>query len=172
MAGLIQEQMRQPQQSTEQAPEQPQQTQPEQGQESPALRVVLAAMKIMYEKTTSDGVVKMLRRGAPVEALAKTTLFILQILQTESKGSIPQQVMLEAVEPILGLLAELSVAAGAQLTPEMADQAKQFVMEQLQKAARGERPRGQAPQQPMRQQSRPPMQRPQQAQGLIAGAMA
>ena len=100
-------------------------------QPAPLDRVLVAAMKVLYDKSTSDGVVNMLRKGEPVQALAQTSLFVMKALYDESKGTIPPQVLVPASGAVTDYLAELSQAAGVQLSEEQAAQAKQFVMERL-----------------------------------------
>ena len=104
---------------------------PAQEEGSPLDRVLVAAMKVLYDKSTSDGVVNMLRKGEPVQALAQTSLFVMKALYDESKGTIPPPVMVPASGAVTDYLAELSQAAGVQLSEEQAAQAKQFVMERL-----------------------------------------
>lgn len=130
-------------------------------------RVVQAAGRIMYVNPTADRVLDMLRQGQPPQALAMTTLFLLQTLQQESKNRIPPELIIRAVPPILSMLAELQAAGGVEITPEAAEQAEGFVMEQLQKVGQG----GQAQEPPA--EEAPPEEPPveEEQPGLIAGAM-
>lgn len=130
-------------------------------------RIVQAAGRIMYVNPTADRVLDMLRKGPPPQALAMTTLFLLQTLQQESKNRIPPELVTQAVPPILSMLAELQAAGGVEITPEAAEQAEGFVMEQLQKAGQGGQQAAPAQEPPAEE---PPPETEQQP-GLIAGAM-
>lgn len=170
MAEMMQPEMMQGQP----APQPGQPAQQTQGGDSPLLKVMKAAGRIMYINPTSDKVIEMLRKGKPLDGLVWACLFILHTVQSESGNRIPTQVVMQAAAPVLALLAELAAAAGVELTPEIAEQAQQFVMQQLQKAGRGEQP--QAPQAPApaeEEQAQPPADEEQAQQpGLIAEAMA
>lgn len=118
-----------------------QKTQP---QDEPTERVVLAAMKIMYEEKSSDGVVGMLRSGEPAQALAGTALFVLKTLNGKAGGRIPPPALVSASSSIVDLLAELAQAAKVQLADEQVEQAKTLVAQRLQGKA-GQPAQQQAP---------------------------
>ena len=131
------------------------------------LRVVLAAMKVIYDKSTSDQVVKMLRGGDPTQALANTTLFVMRTLYEQSKKSMPVEAAVAASDTIVDLMAELAQAAGVEIEAAGIDQAKATVVQTLQQKM-GQQGRTQPQQQMQMQQAQAPMAGP----GLIAGAMA
>lgn len=106
-------------------------------QDERQLRVVLAAMKVMYDPKTSDGIVKMLHIGEPAQALAQTAVFVLRLLLNQSQGRLPPDVLLASVERVVGLLAELAQAAGIQLDPQMVAQVTQAVMQGVQQKLQG-----------------------------------
>ena len=126
-------------------------------------RVILSAMKILYDKATSDGVVQMLTKtGDPMSALVQTSMFVLRILFDQSKGKIPPDVLLAASVPVVVLLAELGTAAGVDMKA-VEEKAKQVVMQQLQQKL------AQQQAQPVQQQSAQQMPaRP----GIINAGMA
>ena len=131
------------------------------------LRVVLAAMKVIYDKSTSDQVVKMLRGGDPTQALANTTLFVMRAIYEQSNKSIPMEAAVAASDTIVDLMAELAQAAGVEIEAAGIDQAKATVVQTLQQKM-GQQGRTQPQQQMQMQQAQAPMAGP----GLIAGAMA
>lgn len=74
-------------------------------------KLVTAAIKAIYDDATHKGVVKMLGSGDPPQALAQTTASIIQKLDEQSGGKIPQVVILPAAAEILGELAKLAETA-------------------------------------------------------------
>ena len=139
----------------------------EKPQDDGGTRVILAAMKIIYDKSTSDGVVQMLTKaGAPVHALVQTSMIILGALMDQAKGRIPPDVLAQASGQVVTLLAELGDAAGVKMQ-DVADQAKQAVAQLLQQKLSG-KPAGDAP----ADQPQPEAQPPAQPGGLIASAAA
>ena len=128
---------------------------PEQGNTGMAdafKRVVEAAMRVIYSKSTSDGVVGMLQKGDPVNALAQTTLFVMKALFDESKGKIPAPVMVPASRAVLSLLAEMGTVMGLQMDEEATFKgALQLVEGSLNKRFGGEQPQEQQqPEQPQK----------------------
>ena len=122
---LPQEQTQEVEQEAPAAPAQPQQG-------DASLRVSLAAMKVLYDKSTSDGVVRMLTKtGDPMNALVQTSMFVLRILFDQSKGKIPPDVLTQASGQVVSLLAELGQAAGVDMQA-VEEKAKQVVAQQLQ----------------------------------------
>ena len=111
--------------------------QPQGNENDPALGVRLAAMKVIYDKATSEGVVKMLGNGEPQSALAQTTLFVLKALFDESKGRIPPDVMLKNIPVIAGMLSELGEAAGLPMNEQVASQAAAMAAQRLQQRFSG-----------------------------------
>ena len=108
----------------------------EQGREEPGESggtiVVLGAMKILYDKATSDGVVKMLTQtGDPMTALVQTTMFVLRLLFDELKGKITPDMLMQDSGQVVSLLAELGTAAGVDMKA-VEEKAKQVVSRQLQ----------------------------------------
>src|SRR3990167_1196207 len=94
--------------------------------------VVLGAMAILYDKTTSDGVVKMLTQtGEPLTALVQTSMFVMRLLFDELKGKITPDMLMQDSGQVVSLLAELGQAAGADMKP-VEEKAKQVVAQQLQ----------------------------------------
>lgn len=77
-------------------------------------RVVMAGMKVIYDKTTHQGVMQMVaqQKDEPAKALAYATCLIVEQLDKQSGGKIPQTVILPAAAEIMGLIAELADAAG------------------------------------------------------------
>lgn len=124
MPGLIQ--------AAQEKPEAPQAAAPEQPENENRLRIVLAAMNILYEKQTSDGVIKMLRSGPPAQALAQTVLFVTKALYDKSQN-MPTQELAPAAQQITQLAAELGKAAGVQLDDQAIAQADQLVQQSLNK---------------------------------------
>lgn len=154
--GLVRGKMERPQAQMRQSP----------AEETPGgdalVKVVLAAMKVLYEKQTSDGVVAMLRTGDPVHAVAQTTLFVMKALYDASRGSIPKEVMLPAASVVIGLVSELANAAGVKISGAQAQSAAQLVQEKLGKRFGGQ-------QQPAAPQTAPPAE-PQAAPMSMQGA--
>jgi hypothetical protein len=74
-------------------------------------RVVTAGIKILYDKSTHDGIVNMLRSGDPADALAKTVSTIMVQLDEKSGGKIPETVILPAAAELLDETAKLATAA-------------------------------------------------------------
>lgn len=103
-------------------------------------RLVLAAMKVIYTKGTSDGVVKMLQRGDPLRSLIEAALFVMKALYDTSRGTAPAQAMVAAAGSVTKLLAELAQAAGVQIAPEQAEQAAQVVSQRIQQHLSGGKP--------------------------------
>lgn len=120
--GIVRGEMQEPP-----ASEEPEQTGNEQLQ-----RIVLGAMKIIYTKSTSDGVVRMLRGKEPVQSLAQTTLFVMKALYDASKGTVPTNLIAPAAKSVTDLLAELAQAAGVKLSPQQVEQASGIVQARLQ----------------------------------------
>lgn len=90
-------------------------------------RVVMAAMRVLYTPQTRNGVVSMLQKGSPVNALAQTTLMVMKALFDQSKGKIPGPVMIPAARAVLTLVAEMGNAMGLQMGEEQSKQAMQLV---------------------------------------------
>ena len=132
-----------------------------------ALKIVLAAMKVIYDKSTSDRVVNMLRAGDPVQSVANATLFVMRALYEQSNKSMPVEAALTAAGSIVDLMAELAQAAGVEIDPAGIEQAKAAVVQTLQQKL-GPQQTAQPPVQPPVQ---PPQNQPSARPGLIAGAM-
>jgi hypothetical protein len=126
-------------------------------------RVMLAASKILYEKATSDGIIKMLRSGPAGEAIAQTALFVMKTLYDESQGKIPPQIMLRAALAVVNLLAELAVAAGMKLSGEDGARAGQLVSQSLGKRFGANAQQPSAPQQAQQAPAAPAQAAPAQA---------
>lgn len=121
--------------------------QDEKKQDPAALKLVLAAMKILYSEGTSGAIEKMLRSGADASrGIAATTLFVIKTLADNAKGQIPPQSFMSAAESIALLVAELATAAGHDVGEDTVDQAKQLVAQALAQA-QGQQAQA-APQQP------------------------
>jgi len=131
------------------------------------LKIILAAMKVIYDKSTSDQVVNMLRTGDPVQAVANATLFVMRALYETSNKSMPVETALTAADSIVDLMAELAQAAGVEIEAEGTEQAKANVMQTLQQKLGG-----QPAQQPTQQPAQSPQNQAPAQPGLIAGAMA
>ena len=117
-------------------------------------RLVLAAMKVIYTKEVSDGLVEIMRTGAemPAEAVAQAASTVLGKLAEGVKGLDPKAVY-AVTPPVVVFLMELAGAAKLfKPTPEIMQRAIQLIGEQV---------GGQ-------QQEQAPEQAPQ---GLIGGAM-
>lgn len=146
------------QQQDPQQPQAPQGQQPQPAQQGGGTeRVVLAAMKILYEKQPSDSIVKMLRSGDPAQALAQTALFVMKVLYDESKGSIPAEVIVPAAGSVVQLLAELARAAKIELSDEQVQQVAATVQQRIQERFKN---------------GKPPVGMPGQQQAAPAGAAA
>lgn len=77
-------------------------------------KVVLAAMKFLYDDATHPEIMKMLQSGAgdPSGTLAKVAALIVTQLDQKAGGSIPREVVMHAAMEVLGLVAELADKAG------------------------------------------------------------
>ena len=129
-------------------------------------------MRVLYSKGTSDGVVQMLQKGGPVNALAQTTLFVMKALFDESKGKIPAPIMVPASRAVLTLLAEMGGVMGLAMDENVVNQAMQLVEGSLNKRFAGEQP---APEQPQPGAQEPEPQQPAepaQPTGIINQARA
>jgi hypothetical protein len=100
---------------------------------NPLQRVIFAAMKVIYTKQTSDGVVKMLRSGEPATAIAQTCLFVMKALFDESKATIPKEVMIPAALSVIELLAEIAQAVAVEVDEAAIEKAKAIVQQTLAK---------------------------------------
>ncbi|MGE5522378.1 MAG: hypothetical protein ACM3SS_01590 [Rhodospirillaceae bacterium] len=116
-----------------------------------AMKIILAAMKVLYDKATTGGVEKMLRAGVtPAKGIASTALMVMKLLSSQARG-MPPQAIPPAAEAVVLLLGEMAVAMGLEVTPETTQEAQGIVKQVLTQALQG----GQ----------------PQQQPGLVAGAM-
>lgn len=69
-------------------------------------------MKVIYDKSTHDGIMTMLKSGAsPADALAHTASVIVTELDRQSGNKMPDTVILPAASEILGELVHLSTQA-------------------------------------------------------------
>lgn len=78
-------------------------------------RVVLAAIKVIHEDDEMHAkILQMLKDGAdqPASILGQTASIIIQQLDEQSGGKIPEEVIIPAAEEVLTMLAELGSAAG------------------------------------------------------------
>lgn len=78
-------------------------------------RLVLAGLKILYEKKTSGPMIQHLRQRAenPAEALADTAAMVITQLDKAAKGKIPREVILPAAGEILSEVAMLAEKSSA-----------------------------------------------------------
>jgi hypothetical protein len=129
-------------------------------------RIVVAAMHILYDPKGAKGIVKMLKSGEPVRALATTAGFLFRLLFEESNKSAPPDAMLGAVPEVVGRLTELAEASGVAIPEEAQAQAIQAVQQALQQKLQAG-PAGQPPAEPQPQ----PQPEAQPRGGLIQQAM-
>jgi len=168
--GLIEaQQEEEPAAPQEEAPAEPQDAAPMEGaqpENENRMKIVLAAMKVMYEGKTSDAIVQMLHKGEPGAALAQTALFIMKALYDQSKGTLPPQDIAPAATHVLQLLVEVAAASGVKLNEQALAQSYQLVQQSL---AKRFPPQGataqQAPAQPAPAQAAP-QPAPQAPQGV------
>lgn len=137
------------------------------GEGDAELKIILAAMKVLYAKETSDKVVAMLRAGDPVQSLANTALFVMRALYEQSNKSMPVDAAVTAADSIVDLMAELAQAAGVEIEDAGVEQAKAVVVQTLQQKM-GQQAQPQSQVQPAQQQPPPAPT----GGGLIASAMA
>lgn len=71
-------------------------------------RVFLAGQKVLYDKSTHAGIVKMLKSAEPPEALAKAATVIVTQLDEKSRGTIPEAVILPVAAELLGEIAQFA----------------------------------------------------------------
>lgn len=78
-------------------------------------RTVLAGTELLYAEQTHDKIVAMLKRGAdtPAETIARTAVMLLVQLDQQSKGTIPEVVIVRAAAEIAEQVAELANETGA-----------------------------------------------------------
>lgn len=136
---------------------------------TPPQKVMIASMRIMWrDPKITQGIVRMLKGQ---NGLATAALFVLRILFNESKERIPPQLLLLAVEPIVGELAEMAEAVGVKIDPNTIPQVVQQVRSTIQqKLAQGKTaPQGVPPGAQAAPGAQPPAQRP--GGGLIQQAM-
>lgn len=82
-------------------------------------RTVAAGMKVMYSPEMRQDVMAEVQREAPVvQKLAESTTGLLLMLDSKSKGGIPEQVIYLAGMELLGEAAEVLVKAGQPVTQE------------------------------------------------------
>lgn len=118
--------------------------------DEPMMRITLAAMKVLYEQATSEGVVRMLQqKGNPVTVLAQTSLFVMKALFDESRGTMPPELVARAAPTVVKMLAELAQAAGVAVDENEAAQAEQLVTQRLQARFQGQQAPAQEPQTPV-----------------------
>lgn len=124
------------------------------GQNPDVQRIVLAAQQVLYDPQTMPQILQMLKAGAsnPPQALARTTLMVMQGLKERSQN-MPMQAAVAAGVQVMKLIGELAQAAGLfQATPQVYQQAMQAAQQMLQQQGGGMG--GQPPQQP----AQPPQQ--------------
>jgi hypothetical protein len=88
-------------------------------------KVVLAGMKVLYDKSTHAGIVNMLRSGDPAEAIANVVTTVMAQLDKKSGGKIPETVILPAAAEILEDTAQLAGKIGIQVDERVTGQAMQ-----------------------------------------------
>ena len=89
-------------------------TRAEPAEQSAYEKVVLAGMKIMYDDKTRDKVLAPLKlnRDTPAKALAAVAQTLITQIDEQSKGTLPETVILPAAGEILEHLAELAQKSG------------------------------------------------------------
>lgn len=120
-------------------------------------RVVMAAMKVIYDPTSGKQILDMLRNAAsPAEGLAEATYTMMQEFLQISKNTMPKQVIVPAGKEIMQLIAEMAVNAGIAEGPQVIQQAQQIIMKKMMAQANmtpeqaqqlAQQRKGQAPQQ-------------------------
>jgi hypothetical protein len=90
---------------------------PQQNQASPEEQqayeqVVLAGVKILYDKKTNGNILKMLQSAEPDEAIAQVATMIIVQLDKQSNGTIPETVILPVAAELVGEVAEMARATG------------------------------------------------------------
>lgn len=137
----------------------------------PLQRVVLAAMKLMYEEKTSGHIVRMLKGGNPAQALAQAGLFVMKVLFDLSQKKIPPNIIIPASLHVLKLLAELALASGVKLSIPQMHQAQAIVQQRLQQRFGGGQTQPPQPQPQQAQQPQPQAQQPQPQPPAAAAPM-
>lgn len=134
-------------------------------------RLVVAAMKLIYEKETTKNLVEMMRgEEDPVQALASAAMAVIGRLQEGAKG-IPPNFVFSTTATIVTFLAEIGGAAKLfKPSAGMVKQATQAVEKQAQEglAQDGGAPQGSQAQQPPQVPAAAPQGPPA---GIVAGAM-
>lgn len=77
-------------------------------------RIVIAAQEVLYDDQTHPGIMKMLAAGKdnPAKALSDITLTIIDQLDEQAGGEIPEEAILPAAVELLTLVAELAQKSG------------------------------------------------------------
>jgi hypothetical protein len=94
-------------------------------------KVVLAGMKVIYDKSNTGNVVDRLKAGAdtPAKTLADTAVMIMTTLDEQSQGTIPDAVIAHACDAIMTELAEVANKSKAfEVTDKVFGQARQMML--------------------------------------------
>lgn len=76
-------------------------------------RVVVAAMKALYDKTTGPQIIEMVKAAQdPLQGLAQAAYTVITQFAKISRGTMPLAVMLQAAKVIMAMIAEMAEAAG------------------------------------------------------------
>lgn len=120
-------------------------------------RLVLAAMKVVYDKTMTPQLLQMLSSGEPAQSLAQAVISVVSGLKQQAKGIDPNEVN-RLVPAVMKMLTELAEAANLfKADRNVLKQAMDLVAQQMGGKA--------APAQPAAQPAAQP-------QGLIGAQMA
>ena len=77
-------------------------------------RVVTAAMDVMHDESTAPDILKMLEAGKdqPGRAVAQLGVMVFMQLDDQSGGNIPEEVIVQSIEQIMSMAAEMGEEAG------------------------------------------------------------
>ena len=127
-----------------------------------ARKVVMAGMKIMYDKKTFQTFMAGMKKNMPMpQKLATEAAGLVKMLQDKANGSIPRQVLIPAASMLLLEIAQFMTDAGmAEPTPEDLKAAKELLDPLMAKAFPNVKARTGGPVAPA---SAPPAAPPEQA---------
>lgn len=104
-------------------------------------RVRKAVMLILYGEQTWEKIPAMLK-GAPNAAagIAAVTMFVMDILVKQSRGTLPQELKQPAADMLMKELMDIAGAAGLKVGHDTLNQAKSLIVQKLQAKQQGAQP--------------------------------
>lgn len=107
------------------------------GQQGPdAQRIIIAATKLIHDPKVAAQLVEMMKAaGDPATALAQATTTLMKLMAEKSRGTMPPEAAMQALPQVISLVAELAHTAGIfDATPDVAKQAGQMILQDIQKS--------------------------------------